>query len=71
METKTCKECGLELPLSEFRTTRWGGKSDVCNACVREKRAQTRYDRAQVGGVKPLPFQMSCLTAKSRAKLST
>ena len=25
METKTCKECGRELELSNFKKTRWGG----------------------------------------------
>lgn len=50
MESKTCKSCGRELPLSEFKTTRWGDKSSVCNACVREKHAQTRYERTRMGG---------------------
>lgn len=56
METKICKVCGRELPETEFKTTRWGSRSSTCNTCVQEKRAQTRYERAQVGGVKPLPF---------------
>lgn len=57
METKTCKVCGRELPLSEFKTTRWGSKSDVCNACVREKRAQRHCDRINsIGGGKTAPF---------------
>ena len=25
METKTCKECGRELEISNFKKTRWGG----------------------------------------------
>lgn len=56
METKVCKNCGRELPLSEFKTTRWGNKSNSCNACVREKHAQTRYERTQMGGGKTAPF---------------
>lgn len=36
--------------MSEFKTTRWGNKSNSCNACVREKHAQTRYERTQMGG---------------------
>ena len=50
METKTCKVCGRELPLAEFRVTRWGGKAEVCNGCIREKRAQSGYERSQIGG---------------------
>lgn len=68
METKTCKVCGRELPLTEFRVTRWGGKAEVCNACTNEKRAQTRYERAQMGGARPLPFPTRTSTGKPRAK---
>lgn len=50
METKTCKECGRELALSEFRLTRGGARCSVCNGCANDKRAQTRYERAQTGG---------------------
>lgn len=50
METKTCKVCGHELPLAEYKTTRWGSRVDVCNACIAEKRAQSRYERSQMGG---------------------
>lgn len=56
METKTCKVCGRELPLAEFRVTRWGGKAEVCNGCIREKRAQSRYERSQIGGGKTASF---------------
>lgn len=50
METKTWKVCGHELPLAEYKTTRWGSRVDVCNACIAEKRAQSRYERSQMGG---------------------
>lgn len=56
METKTCKTCGRELSLSAFKKTRWGGISGTCNECVKEKRAETRYNRAQMGGGKTAPF---------------
>lgn len=49
-ETKVCRQCGKLLPLSGFRSTRWGGKTEVCNACIAEKRADTHYNRAHVGG---------------------
>lgn len=56
MEIKICKVCGRELPLSQFANSRYGTPLSTCRECVNEKRAETRYNRAQVGGVKPLPF---------------
>lgn len=50
METKTCKVCGRELPLTEFRITRSGSRCNTCEACRSEKRAQMRYERVQMGG---------------------
>lgn len=63
METKICKVCGRELPLTAFANNRYGALLSTCRECVSEKRAQTRYNRAQMGGVNRSPFQMSCLTA--------
>lgn len=51
METKKCKECGRELPVTEFRMSRWGHYSEVCKKCSREKYAQTRY-KNRIGGGK-------------------
>lgn len=56
METKTCKVCGRELPPSDFRKSRWGSRVNICNECLNEKRAETRYNRTQVGGGKTAPF---------------
>lgn len=56
METKTCKDCGRELALNEFRLTRGGARCSVCNGCANDKRAQTRYERIQTGGGKTPPF---------------
>lgn len=50
METKICKVCGRELPETSFRLTKGEVRAATCNACITEKRAQTRYERAQVGG---------------------
>lgn len=67
METKICAHCKRELPLTHFKVTRWGGHAAVCNECIAEKRAQTRYDRINSeGGVKQLPF----LTPTSMTKPS-
>ncbi len=56
METKLCKTCGRELPLTDFRITKGGGRAHMCNMCITEKRAETRYKRAHVGGGKTTPF---------------
>lgn len=37
----TCKECGKELPITSFKTTRWGTKAQVCNQCAAKKRMDT------------------------------
>lgn len=50
METKICKVCGRELPLAAFRTGKGGTRLHTCNECIAEKRAQTRYERTQIGG---------------------
>ena len=69
METKICKVCGRELPWTEFRLTKGDVKAATCNACINEKRAQTRYERAQMGGgVNSSPFPTRTSTTKSRAK---
>lgn len=56
METKICKVCGRELPETSFRLTKGEVRAATCNACITEKRAQTRYEHAQVGGGKTAPF---------------
>ena len=50
METKICKTCGRELPETDFRITKGGVKTSTCKTCIEEKRAQTLYERAQMGG---------------------
>lgn len=56
METKICKVCGQELPVSAFRMTRWGTPAQTCQKCIEEKRAQSRYDNAQMRGGGQRPF---------------
>lgn len=63
MGTKTCKVCGRELPLSAFANNRYGTPVSTCRECVNEKRAQTRFNRAQMGGKTP-PFPDELLDGK-------
>ena len=44
-ETKVCKCCGRELPISNFKTTRWGGKTNVCSECATNKRRENKQKR--------------------------
>lgn len=46
METKVCKTCGKELPLSSFASNRHGLMS-VCRECVKEKKRNTCYGRVK------------------------
>lgn len=55
METKKCKECGRELPITEFMMTRWGTYSSTCKKCSREKYAETFYKNC-IGGVSRMQF---------------
>lgn len=65
METRARKVCGRELPLSDFANNRYGTPIATCRECVAEKKRDTRYDNAQMGGVKPLPFPTRTSTASS------
>ena len=42
---KVCKVCGRELPISEFRVSRWGKRTDVCRECSRAKYNETKQLR--------------------------
>lgn len=44
METKVCKCCGRELPMSSFKKGRWGIVS-VCMDCDKKHRAEKRQAR--------------------------
>lgn len=57
METKVCKVCGRELPEVNFRISRWGGRIQTCNECVKAARRETRTQNyAKMGGGKSAPF---------------
>lgn len=37
METKVCKDCGRELPITSFKLSRWGHYVEVCTECAVKK----------------------------------
>lgn len=41
---KTCRCCGRELPISNFKKGRWGVVS-VCNECDKQHRAENKQSR--------------------------
>lgn len=72
METKVCKVCGRELPETDFPMGRYGVRIGTCKECRANALRETKAaKRAQMGGVRPLPFPMRPSTAKNRAKLLT
>lgn len=38
METKVCKDCGRELPITNFKLSRFGVRVGVCTECANKKR---------------------------------
>lgn len=57
METKVCKVCGKELPITEFRKTPICPNGvNTCNKCSARKRAENKErNEAFEGGVKQIP----------------
>lgn len=52
MDTKTCKECGRELPIIRFRRIRDGVICGVCKDCTNAKMRDTRASKSlKMGGV--------------------
>ena len=47
-ELKTCSRCGRELPLVNYRKTRWGGYANVCTECTRQSNIETRARKKEV-----------------------
>ena len=46
-ETKICKVCGKELPMSEFNLS-GGGRLNTCKACVSEAKSRGRAAKKKV-----------------------
>lgn len=52
METKVCKVCGQELPLSEFRKSlRVPNGIATCKKCVNEKIKKTKLFKETTGSI--------------------
>lgn len=51
METKICKVCGQELPLSEFKKTTFAPNGiSTCNKCCANKAQETKANNRKGGG---------------------
>ena len=49
MELTKCKECGRELEVkTNFKKTRWGTYSMVCNRCVNDKAMLKRMEQEEL-----------------------
>lgn len=46
-ETKVCRCCGRELPISNFKTTRWGGNVSVCTECATTKLRENKQKKLE------------------------
>lgn len=50
METRVCKDCGRELPIENFKKTRYGDRVYVCTECavkkLRENKEKKRTEKA-------------------------
>ena len=44
-ETKVCRSCGRELPISNFKLSRWGGRVSVCTECATNKLRENKQKR--------------------------
>ncbi len=44
METKKCKCCGQELPITEFRQTKLG-RVNTCKSCMSKHQIQAKIDK--------------------------
>lgn len=51
MDTKTCKECGRELPIIRFRRIRDGVICGVCKDCTNAKMRETKASKCLKMGV--------------------
>lgn len=67
-ETKVCKVCGRELPLTKFPLSKSGTRKETCNEYIASKSAETRRSHRIRGGQSPLPFPTHTSTVCIPAK---
>lgn len=68
-ETKVCKSCGREMPISSFMLTRFGTASNVCKDCIREKKLKkidARKDRNRIAKLEDYTVRELCDELKNR-----
>lgn len=46
-QTKVCKCCGRELPIENFKVTRFRTRASVCNECVNAKMHDNKIRKQQ------------------------
>lgn len=56
METKKCKICGRELPVTDFMRTRSGSRCDTCRECRTAALRHNKAARQAQWGGKTAPF---------------
>lgn len=56
METKKCKICGRELPVTDFMRTRSGSRCDTCRECRTAALRHNKAARQAQRGGKNAPF---------------
>lgn len=63
-ETKKCKYCGRELPISNFKRTRWGSHTSVCIECDTKHRKETKLAKQKVIDEFKLKKELADFTAR-------
>lgn len=68
-KTKTCRECGRELPLDKFSKNR-NGSLHVCKDCMKAKRAKAAEKGAKPGRYKTPERRLSEIFVSALTPLS-
>lgn len=46
-EFRICKDCGRELPIENFKKTRWGDRVSVCTECAVNKLRENKEKKSR------------------------